>query len=199
MCIFFESPHHKGIISPGYVQVNRTIQIFPIKRLISKTPAPRLQSADMKSADAPPGIGAVVISPTRELALQTFQCLADIGSKHDMSAGLIIGGTTFEREQANIPYTNILICTPGRLLQHLDETPNFDCMNLRVLVLDEADRMMDLGFSKAMDAIVQVCIRMRVGCTSDARLGACNCVEICDFSVPSAALVLSVGSLNCLW
>ena len=39
------------------------------------------------------GVGAVVISPTRELALQTFQCLASAGAKHDMSAGLIIGGT----------------------------------------------------------------------------------------------------------
>eukprot|EP00035_Acanthoeca_spectabilis_P019440 m.423369 g.423369 ORF g.423369 m.423369 type:complete len:769 (+) comp16855_c0_seq4:96-2402(+) len=101
------------------------------------------------------GVGAVVISPTRELALQTFQALASVGGKHDMSAGLIIGGTTFEREQANIPFTNILICTPGRLLQHLDETPNFDCMQLQVLVLDEADRILDLGFAKAMDAIVR--------------------------------------------
>jgi ATP-dependent RNA helicase DDX10/DBP4 len=71
-----------------------------------------------------------------------------------MSAGLIIGGTTFEQEQENIPFTNILIATPGRLLQHLDETPNFDCMNLQMLVLDEADRILDLGFAKALDAIV---------------------------------------------
>eukprot|EP00038_Savillea_parva_P008366 m.176464 g.176464 ORF g.176464 m.176464 type:complete len:764 (-) comp14177_c0_seq1:181-2472(-) len=101
------------------------------------------------------GVGAVVISPTRELALQTFQALAQVGGKHDMSAGLIIGGTTFEREQANIPFTNILICTPGRLLQHLDETPLFDCTHVQVLVLDEADRILDLGFAKAMDAIIQ--------------------------------------------
>jgi ATP-dependent RNA helicase DDX10/DBP4 len=107
------------------------------------------------------GVGAVVISPTRELALQTFQALAAVGGKHDMSAGLIIGGTTFEREQANIPFTNILICTPGRLLQHLDETPNFDCMQVQVLVLDEADRILDLGFAKAMDAIVRAMPKSR--------------------------------------
>jgi len=107
------------------------------------------------------GVGAVVISPTRELALQTFQTLAEVGARHDMSAGLIIGGTTFEREQANIPFTNILICTPGRLLQHLDETPNFDCMSVQVLVLDEADRILDLGFAKAMDAIVRAMPRSR--------------------------------------
>jgi hypothetical protein len=83
------------------------------------------------------GVGAVVISPTRELALQTFNCLSKFANKHEMSAGLIIGGTTFEREQVRIPFTNILIATPGRLLQHMDETPNFDCLNLQMLVLDE--------------------------------------------------------------
>lgn len=80
------------------------------------------------------GPGAVVISPTRELAMQTFNCLAKFANKHEMSAGLIIGGTTFEREQASIPFTNVLIATPGRLLQHMDETPNFDCMNLQMYV-----------------------------------------------------------------
>lgn len=39
---------------------------------------------------------------------------------------------------------NILVCTPGRLLQHMDETPGFDCSNLQVLVLDEADRILDM-------------------------------------------------------
>lgn len=49
---------------------------------------------------------------------------------------------------------NILISTPGRLLQHMDQTHNFDTSNLQVLVLDEADRILDLGFSKTLDAIV---------------------------------------------
>ncbi len=39
---------------------------------------------------------------------------------------------------------NILICTPGRLLQHMDETPNFDASNIHILVLDEADRILDM-------------------------------------------------------
>ena len=50
---------------------------------------------------------------------------------------------------------NILVATPGRLLQHMDETPGFDCSNVRVVVLDEADRCLDLGFQATMDAIVQ--------------------------------------------
>ena len=107
------------------------------------------------------GVGGIVISPTRELALQTYQCLVKFGSNHQMSAGLIIGGTTFEREQANIPTTNVLICTPGRLLQHMDETPNFFCSNLQLLILDEADRILDLGFARDMNAIIQNMPRSR--------------------------------------
>jgi superfamily II DNA/RNA helicase len=41
---------------------------------------------------------------------------------------------------------NILVCTPGRLLQHMDETPGFDCSGVQLLVLDEADRILDLVF-----------------------------------------------------
>ena len=56
---------------------------------------------------------------------------------------------------------NILVCTPGRLLQHMDETPEFDGSNVQTLVLDEADRCMDLGFSACMDAIIENLPRTR--------------------------------------
>lgn len=49
---------------------------------------------------------------------------------------------------------NIIICTPGRLLQHMDENPLFNCDSMQVLVLDEADRCLDLGFSQTMNAII---------------------------------------------
>ena len=101
------------------------------------------------------GMGALVISPTRELAYQTFEVLRKIGSKHDFSAGLVIGGKDIETERGRILKTNIIVCTPGRLLQHMDETTNFDCSSLKMLVLDEADRILDLGFQKTMNAIVE--------------------------------------------
>ena len=50
---------------------------------------------------------------------------------------------------------NLLVCTPGRLLQHMDETPMFDCVSLKVLVLDEADRILDLGFRETLAAILE--------------------------------------------
>lgn len=50
---------------------------------------------------------------------------------------------------------NMLVCTPGRLLQHMDETPGFDASQVQVLVLDEADRILDMGFSATLNAILQ--------------------------------------------
>ena len=100
------------------------------------------------------GLAALIISPTRELAYQTFEVLRKVGSNHDFSAGLVIGGKELKGEQERILRTNIIVCTPGRLLQHLDETPNFECTNLKILVLDEADRILDLGFQETMNCII---------------------------------------------
>jgi ATP-dependent RNA helicase DDX10/DBP4 len=102
------------------------------------------------------GVGAIVLSPTRELAGQIFAVLRKIGQQHTFSLGLLMGGrhknkqnidtNDFLREQQSIPTTNILICTPGRLLQHLEQTPYFNVDSLQMLVLDEADRILDMGF-----------------------------------------------------
>jgi ATP-dependent RNA helicase DDX10/DBP4 len=93
--------------------------------------------------------------------MQIFQILAKVGDKHDFSAGLLIGGKQIKDEKESIARmsiigatirmirilysVDILIATPGRLLQHMDETPTFNCDNLRILVLDEADRILDMG------------------------------------------------------
>ena len=58
-------------------------------------------------------------------------------------------------EKQHIQTMNILIATPGRLLQHLDETHDFDGSNLQVLVLDEVDRMLDMGFKREVDEIIK--------------------------------------------
>ncbi|XP_062510238.1 probable ATP-dependent RNA helicase DDX10 [Corticium candelabrum] len=101
------------------------------------------------------GIGVLVISPTRELAYQTFEVLRKIGPFHNLSAGLVIGGKDLKHEQERIQQTNVVVCTPGRLLQHMDQTPNFYCDSLQLLVLDEADRILDLGFAECINAILE--------------------------------------------
>ncbi|TQS34656.1 hypothetical protein Golomagni_04951 [Golovinomyces magnicellulatus] len=101
------------------------------------------------------GLGALIISPTRELALQIFEVLRKIGRHHSFSAGLVIGGRSLREERERLGKMNILVCTPGRMLQHMDQTATFDVGNLQMLVLDEADRIMDMGFQHSVDAIIE--------------------------------------------
>ncbi|XP_004427419.1 PREDICTED: probable ATP-dependent RNA helicase DDX10 isoform X1 [Ceratotherium simum simum] len=101
------------------------------------------------------GLGVLIISPTRELAYQTFEVLRKVGKNHDFSAGLIIGGKDLKHEAERINNINILVCTPGRLLQHMDETICFHATNLQMLVLDEADRILDMGFADTMNAVIE--------------------------------------------
>lgn len=100
------------------------------------------------------GLGVLIITPTRELAYQIFETLRKVGLYHDFSAGLIIGGKDLKFERKRMDQCNIIVGTPGRLLQHMDENPLFDCVNMKVLVLDEADRCLDMGFEQTMNAII---------------------------------------------
>lgn len=75
--------------------------------------------------------------------------------------GLLIGGKSLREEADRLGRMNLLVCTPGRLLQHLDQTAGFNVDNLLLLVLDEADRIMDMGFQSAVDAILQALPKTR--------------------------------------
>ncbi len=101
------------------------------------------------------GLGALILSPTRELAIQIFEVLRKIGRYHTFSAGLVIGGKSLQEERERLGRMNILVCTPGRMLQHMDQTAAFEIDNLQMLVMDEADRIMDMGFQRDVDAIVE--------------------------------------------
>ncbi|KAH9931522.1 DEAD-domain-containing protein [Fomitopsis serialis] len=100
------------------------------------------------------GLGALIISPTRELAVQIFDVLRSIGGYHSFSAGLVIGGKNLKDERERLSRMNILVATPGRLLQHMDQTIGFECDNLQILVLDEADRILDMGFHRTLTALL---------------------------------------------
>lgn len=100
------------------------------------------------------GLGALIISPTRELAIQIYEVLVKIGKHSSFSAGLVIGGKQVKFEMERLSKINILIGTPGRILQHMDQTVGLDTTNLQTLVLDEADRILDMGFKKTLDDIV---------------------------------------------
>ena len=101
------------------------------------------------------GLGALIITPTRELAYQIFEVLRKVGRYHLFSGGLVIGGKDLKHERNRLDTCNIIVCTPGRILQHMDENPVFHWDQLQMLVLDEADKILDLGFSKTMNAIIE--------------------------------------------
>ena len=101
------------------------------------------------------GLGALIITPTRELAYQIFETIRKVGKNHEFSAGLVIGGKDLKFETKRLSTCNIIVCTPGRILQHMDENPQFDASSLSLLVLDEADRCLDMGFSHTMNAIIE--------------------------------------------
>lgn len=100
------------------------------------------------------GLRALILSPTRELAIQINDVLRKIGRYHDFPTGLITGGNSLKEEQRGVYKMNILVSTPGRMLQHLGQDSLLNVSNFQMLVLDEADRIMDMGFQKEVDEIV---------------------------------------------
>jgi ATP-dependent RNA helicase DDX10/DBP4 len=110
------------------------------------------------------GIGAIVLCPTRELAIQIFSVLKQVAKHHSFTIGLLIGGKKdFFMEQQHVASTNIIIATPGRLLQHLEQTAYLDMSLLRILVLDEADRILDMGFSDQLKRILDYLPKQQPG------------------------------------
>lgn len=103
------------------------------------------------------GTGCIVVSPTRELAMQTFGVLKELLKYHHHSYGLLMGGAPRTTEAERLAKgINILIATPGRLLDHLQNTSDFLYKNLQCLVLDEADRMLDVGFEEELKQIIKL-------------------------------------------
>jgi ATP-dependent RNA helicase SrmB len=112
--------------------------------------------------DAPQsGTRALILLPTRELALQTKNYLEQLASFTYIKCGIIIGGEAFKYQVATLRKNpEILIATPGRLVEHIERgTPDFN--TLEVLVLDEADRMLDMGFAVDMHTIASNCSEKR--------------------------------------
>ncbi|XP_075505732.1 ATP-dependent RNA helicase HAS1-like [Primulina tabacum] len=103
------------------------------------------------------GTGVVVICPTRELAIQTHAVAKDLLKYHSQTLGLVIGGSSRRGEAERIVKgVNILVATPGRLLDHLQNTKGFIYKNLKCLVIDEADRILEANFEEEMKQIIKI-------------------------------------------
>ena len=103
------------------------------------------------------GTGVMVLSPTRELALQIYNVAQQLMKKHSQTHGLIIGGANRRVEAEKlVKGVNLLVATPGRLLDHMQNTKGFAFGSLKVFCMDEADRMLDIGFEEEMRTIVRM-------------------------------------------
>ena len=103
------------------------------------------------------GTGVMILSPTRELALQTYNVAQQLSKKHSQTHGLIIGGANRRVEAEKlVKGVNLLVATPGRLLDHMQNTRGFTFSSLKVFCMDEADRMLDIGFEEEMRTIVKM-------------------------------------------
>ncbi|CCA77977.1 probable HAS1-helicase associated with Set1p [Serendipita indica DSM 11827] len=103
------------------------------------------------------GTGIIVVSPTRELALQIFGVAKELMEHHSQTLGIVMGGANRKAEVDKlVKGVNLLIATPGRLLDHLENTPGFVFKNLRALVIDEADRILEVGFEEEMKKIIKI-------------------------------------------
>ncbi|MBC8365897.1 DEAD/DEAH box helicase [bacterium] len=92
------------------------------------------------------GLRGLIIAPTRELAEQIFQAIEDLGRKTKVKAITVYGGTKYKPQiRALEAGVDIIVATPGRLPDHMDRG-TIDPSTLEILVLDEADRMFDMGF-----------------------------------------------------
>ncbi|XP_066881981.1 ATP-dependent RNA helicase DDX18 isoform X2 [Kogia breviceps] len=103
------------------------------------------------------GTGVLILSPTRELAMQTFGVLKELMTHHVHTYGLIMGGSNRSAEAQKLANgINVIVATPGRLLDHMQNTPGFMYKNLQCLVIDEADRILDVGFEEELKQIIKL-------------------------------------------
>ncbi|MDX1589374.1 MAG: DEAD/DEAH box helicase [Oleiphilaceae bacterium] len=119
--------------------------VLPLLSLFNRTPASHN------------GIRALVLAPTRELASQIHHVCQQLASGIHVSSLCITGGASFQEQYAALRKNpHILVATPGRLREHLSRG-TLDLADIEVLVLDEADRMLDMGFREDVLAITDSC------------------------------------------
>jgi len=103
------------------------------------------------------GTAAIIISPTRELTIQTYHVFRDLLHYHNHSHGIIMGGANRKTEIEKIKKgQEILVTTPGRLLDHLKSTIEFKFNNLQQIIVDEADRCLEVGFEEELNEIFKI-------------------------------------------
>ena len=112
----------------------------------------------LKTHDSTSGVRGIVLSPTRELAMQTFKFAKDMAKFTELRVIAIVGGDPIEAQfEALAARPDVIIATPGRLMHHLREISTFKLKHVQYLVFDEADRLFEMGFAEQLNEIVKEC------------------------------------------
>merc|ERR1719167_967858 len=104
----------------------------------------------------------LVLVPTRELGVQVYQVAKQLAQFTTMEIALSVGGLDLKVQESMLRKNpDIVIATPGRLIDHVKNTPTFSLESIEVLILDEADRMLAESFFEQMREIIKSCARTR--------------------------------------
>ena len=104
----------------------------------------------------------VVLCPTRELAIQCFSVAKSLGKFMDVRFCLCVGGLSLKSQEAELRLRpEVVIATPGRLIDHARNSASFSLDDIEILVMDEADRMLEDGFADELNEIVKSCPKGR--------------------------------------
>jgi ATP-dependent RNA helicase RhlE len=156
----------QGITHPFAIQSEVIGDVLAGRDVLAKSPtgsgktlAFGIPLADLIASDGPRP-AALVLAPTRELATQIVEDIRAIAHARALRVTAVYGGVGLEKQSRDAARSQILIATPGRL-EDLLARRAFKLDSIRMLILDEADRMLDMGFRPAVDRIVAQCPAVR--------------------------------------
>ncbi|HEX2016898.1 MAG TPA: DEAD/DEAH box helicase [Solirubrobacteraceae bacterium] len=156
----------RGITQPFAVQQLVVGDVLKGRDVLAKSPtgsgktlAFGIPIAERLEADGPRP-AALVLAPTRELATQIVEEIRTIAHARALKVSAVYGGVGLTKQASIAARSHIVVATPGRL-EDLLARGSFSLKEIKILVLDEADRMLDMGFRPAVDRIVQACPRAR--------------------------------------
>lgn len=135
-----------------------------VNRIMSLTkmrPSAETESGKKEAMTRNSGLYAIIIAPTRELSRQILSVMATLihckNGPQWIVPGVVIGGEKKKSEKARLRKgINILVATPGRLLDHLENTESLDVSRVRWVIMDEGDRLMELGFEETIGSILAI-------------------------------------------
>ena len=151
----------KGFTAPSEIQEKSIPLVLHGKDVIAESSTGSgktlaFAAGIIKKVEPGRGIQALVLTPTRELAEQVAQSIAEFSRFKKLEVVSVYGGVSIVNQIKKLAHADVVVATPGRLLDHLSQN-SLSLERVKYLVLDEADRMWDMGFQKDVSKIVDEC------------------------------------------